>query len=68
MSLLFMWYVDNYYISANAAARWYFNPQIPEARHFYGGYFPGRDWMDSDALDVCGGLTRLDSQVAGSVC
>jgi len=32
--------VDNYYLSANAAARWYFNPQIPQARHLYGGYFP----------------------------
>lgn len=29
--------VDNYYLSANAAARWYFNPQIPQARHLYGG-------------------------------
>lgn len=35
-----MCYVDNYYLSANTAARWYFNPQIPEARHLYGGYVP----------------------------
>lgn len=25
----------NYYLSANAASRWYFNPSIPEARQFY---------------------------------
>lgn len=30
--------LGNYYLSANTASRWYFNPSIPEARQFYARY------------------------------